>query len=1629
MNNMSEQLWYTWSTWGFSGGNGFQIRAVSPGFLDARGSVSTHTGQLQTLMKHLNYTLPQDVINKNDVVPEKTPLCLAFICAGQEMILLHKRYTGLDGARRPGAFFSHLLTKLPEFASARPEGYVEFTAREAIDLWKSPFWKTSENTLVRGDTKLLPVVLDEQYVAPRETRCEPAHNGPLGVAHVASVNPQHLLFVIQAFLSLEKNQQLFIAADPDTVAIFIWALTHCLPRTLSIMHDLTFSTYERIDGEKSAAAQRLGDNKSQPTIVGTSWLYEPRDLPVAYYLKNNPYGIAFNCYTNNPTPITPKNDVMRFAQFAVECFLGHNGHNVAELDDLWQKAERGNITELSEFLSLYITYQENLTREEIIELLRSLNRKIALRQRGEPVQVDPETLQRENVQRSIFHWTALDPPWWQTQCEVELAQLRKFVDGNIALKSGPSQGMSVIVDGVSEALQAIAERALRRLLDAIRSNTGSQTTLWTGVVTNSVPLHSEVQLWVSLFQSFSSRDLDTPAYSAWWNYTGKNIFDTLRQLAGQRQTNVLTTNLSSFGVIIADKVRVMLQGSDQNALIFWLEVMKTVATPTAEPEVWANFLNTINFTGNFQFYQLWWLKTGKTAVAECQNLVNKLVYIDLKRSLNSFAKNAVNKLVEAVTNNQEQAASLWSEMLFAAEPFSSTSVTLKSIDYDIWADLFQKLYPSLFQPAYYSWWQRQGREAVRQLHLFVDVQPQDKIAKMLHDFVTPIGETLLNVLQTNDEAHYGFLSDVLATVAPYQKMPYIWYHLFLSLDHYTPIYRKWWNLQGKGAIVALRHLTDTLTQQNQYNRTIEPLDLSVPAIHIADKLTEVIKASNPQKMTPEQEEAFLFWKELIATIAPYSSHTVNEASGVWMKLLYDLWPFIYKQPFALWWLQQGREAVSALSKQADTFPASDIAQDLKAFVQTCVLPEVDKHIKSSNTGRTISGSLPNEVPDEILLDLLAVVVPRALAHDIWLCSPQDLFTRLTLSLHTNVYTLYSWELRQTLLKTWASLELLRTSESMQPWLEIKWSEIGMLNKLNKLLPPEWYIIALKRLLGRPNDIAPSELISLVTSDNTQFEKALSQSIAMPDMAEISVSFFAILARNFYPRKVRLLGILLRAGIHLPDYLIQKLLNDANLQSEEVADLLENHCQEILANYKLPLALQAYVTEYLKGFDVQRLGLSSTTKFLDLLQKRMKQKKLDLNLPEELSAYIRGWNSLSQLVTEPSMSSKWLKDASGKVRAMSNLQLGTRSALSTHLLPILINEVNTESDLVRVTDNLGIAFMGEQKDKDALEPGLALLRTMVTQVSERYRNSHSLGRLIPYITFTLNNSHVLLSPKKEEFVDSVLHLLLATVENDTLIRINQAASFWPDSTATEWHAYRNREEMAHRENEDILAPKQSRQGSGPSTSTYISEPQSVGISQETAENTQQTPIARVENRDITWEQLQHLLYLKDAYLAYRINYLAMDKRYEEAETVKKRYSSGMQRAVLAALDDLIDDVFIDMQLELEGKDGHLKPEEFYVIDDVLLRFKQHMGMRYEELLKKVPLTEQHVIDVLKIFRKRELFVFYLAGEGDWQSKKRALKVLQEWLNWQRSARKDAIRVNYDQLGLPLYLRIWFRIWPF
>lgn len=753
---MGEQLWYTWSDSGFGTAIDYRVRAASQGLMDTEGE------RVRALVSLVGYQLPPDT--DLYLPPKEAPRCLAFLRAGsrREPVLIYKTYIGLDGMRRPGNYFSHLLAELPAVFSPRPEGQIEFSAREAIELWgsKSLKDKDSERDLPAGRRDLEQFSLDDLN----------RNRGSLTVHDVAQV-AELFRYVLSAFLTLQKlgeGKRLYIAAPPETVATLIWGLAHALPRTLNLMRTLTFSTFVHNIEDKAA-----------PVIVGTCWLPQyarsgrntPQDLPLAYYQPNNPYGLAINRYQpERVTPFTPDPpEITKFVEFAVNCF---RKNLLEDLNEILNKAEREDITEESEFLQLYASLQEILTKEEVMGFLTNLlskvetvvERAVLILKKGtfqgpaaemsqwERLPYEAETLKRENVRRSIILLMKADSSWWQEQgktligklcqfatryTEQELTALRThFISGiTSSQKWKKDQGKEVgnqlhrfvpnyTGDDPVTILTTFAERMLdivrmvqreltaalfplaadvgAKVQQAISSDDPTRTFYWAGILAVATPVPVEVDVWASLLQQLSLEGIVcNTAYRQWWIQYGKAKMSTFRSYADQLSDSQLAKAFSAFAKKAATELSRTLAHSDALTAVFWVEVLRISAPPAGEPDVWLSLLQQLWTLMYTPIYQQWWAEQGKAATQQLRGLAESNPQSNFARNLSAFAEGVAKELhIQIVDETLKSGQDQWARIIFLLELLTEAA---PAIEPSAWRLLVQKLTPTTHVYEHYGW--------------------------------------------------------------------------------------------------------------------------------------------------------------------------------------------------------------------------------------------------------------------------------------------------------------------------------------------------------------------------------------------------------------------------------------------------------------------------------------------------------------------------------------------------------------------------------------------------------------------------------------------------------------------------------------------------------------------------------------------------------------------------------------------------------------------------------------------------------------------------------------------------------------------------------------------------------------
>lgn len=378
---MIEQFYYTWSPIGLEKNTGgVQIRAASPGLSDPINA------RVRALKSICVYALPKGVL-AHSARPADSPVCLTWMTVGKDRVLAHKVFAGFDANTRAGNYFVHLLAGLP----------AEWTAKDAINYWRSSFWQWNADQLTANQLELPSISSPDRILAGRLTDAD---------LRDPSVQ-KYMAMVIQAYLSLKADERLFIAAPSDQVATLIWGLTRALPNFL--LRDLTFSTYEREP-----------ENAKDLKVIGTYW-EGAYDLPAACYQG---YGIGINCDTGKHSPVLDSKTgfAWEYAQFAA--------------DKLQSDFRR--ITAFVDTLNTANVYNENGFRVCFDLERRPPHKLLKLDELNHVIQntgLAKLYLQREGVQESLIS-SALDSQWWNTIGKGAIDRLRHVAATNDDLRVG-----------------------------------------------------------------------------------------------------------------------------------------------------------------------------------------------------------------------------------------------------------------------------------------------------------------------------------------------------------------------------------------------------------------------------------------------------------------------------------------------------------------------------------------------------------------------------------------------------------------------------------------------------------------------------------------------------------------------------------------------------------------------------------------------------------------------------------------------------------------------------------------------------------------------------------------------------------------------------------------------------------------------------------------------------------------------------------------------------------------------------------------------------------------------------------------------------------------------------------------
>ncbi|GCF06806.1 GAP1-N2 domain-containing protein [Dictyobacter arantiisoli] len=186
-----------------------------------------------------------------------------------------------------------------------------------------------------------------------------------------------------------------------------------------------------------------------------------------------------------------------------------------------------------------------------------------------------------------------------------------------------------------------------------------------------------------------------------------------------------------------------------------------------------------------------------------------------------------------------------------------------------------------------------------------------------------------------------------------------------------------------------------------------------------------------------------------------------------------------------------------------------------------------------------------------------------------------------------------------------------------------------------------------------------------------------------------------------------------------------------------------------------------------------------------------------------------------------------------------------------------------------------------------------------------------------------------------------------------------------------------------------------------------------LEQSIQETQARTSIGTVQSKSIMLDQLNKVHTFKRLYISYRLSIIdpliknapwnSKDRSYykKEKKDLQEWQQHNEQFLRKKALEDLIDNVFINSGIESRIKQGQCGIEEFLLEQRVLDHFQAYQPDTYRVLVEDHAFTETDVKQVLRIFRRRERFAERLLKERN---------DLDSWLEERKKRYKDQINID-------------------
>jgi hypothetical protein len=1424
-----EQIWYTWSKRGLEG-KGLGVRAASRALQDLQSP------RVLALIPHIrSYQLPSD-FDPYATHQEDAPVCLAFFKEGNDLVLLQKQFLEkLDDRGRAGLFFVHALVGFPAY----------FSAREAISLWKSPFWVMAD-TYDPAAEKPLAEEADElgsiPYVppTPRQRVYQPG-NLPLLRKYLNSKLPslagqeENLSFVLQAFLMQRRAQEqgqkapkMYIAAFPDTVAALLQGLTHALPR--SLLGGLTFSTYE----------QRV--EQSPAMIVGTCRLSmrTPRAAPSpaqASLLSPAEYqgqALVLNSDTQEHSPLRPAGPLeARFVKFAAESLVSGS---TTDLRELVNKAESRNLTTIDAFLNFFEREEKakahQLSQEDVFQIL------------CDPLDA-AEKLPGEWV-REIALKLILDDAWWKRGVKAAMeglstsAQPGDALDrslGYLALGVINSDG-EILQDGLAwtaaQTLEYEEERALvwLRRLDAF-APPARQPLVWQYLVQ-----------WMGTYQPRTVTFADRSWLLRRWQQAKPDLDSSYVR-------PWLEVNLADLPGLLALKLPDPWNLVALDPLV--RSDAKTVARILAKHPGLAE-------------------QVLKRLILERQGAIAQDFFAEYLSPLDATARlSLLDRLFDPRQGDAEMAHGLLRVAHLTAPELSAL---LAKVDHLV----FQKALSSLL--ADHDWWQAEGREVCAEMRRQADAghKPQAEALSLLEK---PVSARLREVLESlyarpqeepNQQAAVDLL-ELLAFAAPPSRQRETWLRLLPYVTRESSTRFSWairsrllsswallsplpeqqavrpwlevgWEefgplfslkLDDTWMVLALLALLERLPEEQgvPFNRQTSVDGVAVVKEHAArfeGLLLKIVKdhAGMKEQDRRRRRQVASFFSSLAASDYPqaekmrllYGLLRADEKDGELIELLLrganfsteELNEFV-EGPYLEWlirWNPLHATLVSWMTVYLHDLSADDrerlVAQDFKPL---SVLKGGVGHEPGNQQGKLIAafaalarkafdgvaaalGTTIDEPLGTFWLNILDVAAPPASNEGHW---------RPFIHYLEPARPRLSPALRHALLQRWALLPSVDFS-LLVPWLQVPWQELDDL--LACRLPAEWYQVTYLALLkgqavplnqleaklfmGHAPELT-SCLQNLILEKTPWSAAARSYMQTFPPAQPlwgVAVNFFWQLAAAPAAAECKL-GVLitLLQSAAEQDVVVIGLLQGAQLQMpNEGTALLGSSARWLVRWPDLPAPLADVLERYLSSLQVDALWQPDPARLLEAV----------LALPEKgpstklqrVQVVAGCWRLVGRFIASPTLEKEALETLASTFQYLPADRLADIFAALARTLTASIGQ---EAQMRLVLSTLGPGWR---------EKGYSLLEHLAVSVggassSQQYPPQ----RLALYAQAICEEAAVAPTAEQQQTTLDWLNTLLASVGKEAKVGIDAEAEGWSSAEARLlWQTYRQRRKPLH-----------------------------------------------------------------------------------------------------------------------------------------------------------------------------------------------------------------------------------------